>query len=85
MGTPAEPDPYPAAADHDLIRLGGETAVVVPLEEFENLRRAAMHTRFLKAKAAGRTERMTVEEFIERTGLPEHVKQELRAVPDKRG
>ncbi|NVI86072.1 hypothetical protein [Actinomadura sp. BRA 177] len=85
MSSPAASDPYPPLGEHDLIHLGGEMAVVVPVEEFQNLRRAAMHARFLRAKAAGETERMTVEEFIERTGLPEHIKQELREIPETRG
>jgi hypothetical protein len=71
-------------AEHDLIHLGGQTAVVVPVEEFQQLRHAALHARFLQAKATGETERFTVEEFIERTGLPEAVKQELRAIPGTR-
>jgi hypothetical protein len=44
-------------------------------------RHAALHARFLEAQAAGETERMTVEEFIERTGLPEHLKKMLRDMP----
>ena len=82
----AEPpsEPFPGLAEHDLIHLGGRTAVVVPVEEFQRLRHAALHARFLQAKATGETERFTVEEFIERTGLPEAVKQELRAIPGTR-
>jgi hypothetical protein len=64
--------------------LGGQTAVVVPVEEFQRLRHAALHARFLRAKVAEETERFTVEEFIERTGLPEEVKRELRSIPETR-
>jgi hypothetical protein len=78
------PEPFPALAEHDLIHLGGRAAVVVPVEEFERLRHAALHARFLRAKEEGKTERMTVDEFIERTGLPDEIKHELRAVPDTR-
>jgi hypothetical protein len=53
-------------------------------DDAEQRRRAAAHTRFLHAKAEGRTERMTVEEFIERTGLPENIKRDLRAIPETR-
>ncbi|RAY12744.1 hypothetical protein DPM19_24460 [Actinomadura craniellae] len=78
------PEDFPGLGEHDLIHLGGQTAVVVPLVEFQRLRRAALHARFLRAKAAGETERLTVEEFIERTGLAENVKAELRSIPETR-
>ncbi|MCW2884708.1 MAG: hypothetical protein JWL58_1570, partial [Streptosporangiaceae bacterium] len=45
------------------------------------LRQAALHTRFLRAQAAGETSRMTVEEFIDSSDLPETEKQRLRDVP----
>ncbi|GAA2111324.1 hypothetical protein HKK74_10740 [Actinomadura alba] len=48
------------------------------------MRHAALHARFLRAKAADETERFTVDEFIERTGLPEEVKRELRSIPETR-
>jgi hypothetical protein len=78
------PEPFPTLAEHDLIHLGGQAAVVVPVEEFQRLRQAALHARFLRARAAGETERFTVEEFIERTGLPDEVKQELHSIPGTR-
>ncbi|WP_187242985.1 hypothetical protein [Actinomadura alba] len=56
----------------------------MPVEEFQRLRHAALHARFLRAKAADETERFTVDEFIERTGLPEEVKRELRSIPETR-
>lgn len=78
------PEAFPELGEHDLIHLGGQTAVVVPVEEFQRLRRAALHARFLRAKAAGESERFTVEEFIERTGLPEEIKAALRSIPETR-
>jgi hypothetical protein len=74
-------DVFPPLADHDVIRLGGQAAVIVPVEEFTRLRQAALHTRFLRAQAAGETSRMTVEEFIDSSDLPETEKQRLRDVP----
>jgi hypothetical protein len=57
---------------------------VVPVEEFQELRHAALHARFLQAKVAGDTQRLSVEDFIERSDLPEEVKLELRAIPTTR-
>ncbi|MFI6485061.1 hypothetical protein ACIBH1_44610 [Nonomuraea sp. NPDC050663] len=77
-------EPFPDADQHDVIHLGGQAAVVVPLEEFQRMRRAALHARFLLARERGQTERMNVEDFIERTGLPDAIKDELRAIPTTR-
>lgn len=75
-------DVFPPLEAHPIVHdPAGSDSVLVPVEEFKRLRRAALHARFLAARERGETERMTVEEFIERTGLPEELKAELRAVP----
>jgi hypothetical protein len=72
---------------HEVIRLGNETAVIVPLEEYRRMREALLKTehaqRYKEALArreAGDTIRMSAEEFIETSGLDEAGKERLRDI-----
>lgn len=79
--------PLPAGDDHEVIHLGGQAAVIVPLEEYRYMRaatrkaeRAQRHREALARKEAGDTVRMTADEFIEASGLDDAGKQRLRDI-----
>ncbi|MFC5181873.1 hypothetical protein [Actinomadura harenae] len=73
----------PEGDDHQVIHLGGESAVIVPLDEYRNLRKEAIQTE--RRRDRGETIRMTAEEFVEASNLPDGVREELLAeIADRR-
>ncbi|MBO2447018.1 hypothetical protein J4573_07950 [Actinomadura barringtoniae] len=68
--------PLPDGDDHQVIRLGAEEAVIVPLEEYRWLRK--VHD---WQQGTGRV-RTNAEEFLKLSGLSEEDQQKLR---DKHG
>ncbi|MEV5575738.1 hypothetical protein AB0L06_37360 [Spirillospora sp. NPDC052269] len=65
----------PEGDDHQVIRLGGESAVIVPLEEYRRLRKNAIQTE--RRRGRGEVIRMSAEEFVEGSNLPDGVREEL--------
>lgn len=62
----------PAGDDHEVIHLGGEAAVVVPLEEYRQMRKTA------DAARAGRFRSNDPEDFLAISGLTDEEKDLLR-------
>jgi hypothetical protein len=85
-GVTAEPGgPVPVTGTHDLIHLGGETAVVIPVAEYRRLRAleqiasaqeleeaedAAALVDWREREAAGHTSYVPADEVRRRLGLP---------------
>jgi hypothetical protein len=62
----------PVGDAHELIHLGGETAVVIPLQEYQQMRKTA------DAARAGRFRSNDPEDFLAISGLTDEEKDLLR-------